>query len=104
MGSHDHLRDTGMSEAWDDPQRYLELIEVVMHGSPRALPPGRSALHLIKEHAAAGRMRARITGSFLQNLIRTTRADEDSGVGRVAFSRYHWRGKFKVRLLVERQL
>ena len=31
MGSHDHLRGTGMSEAWKDPDPYLDPIEVVMH-------------------------------------------------------------------------
>ena len=32
MGSHDHIRGSGMSEAWNDPDRRLDPIEVVMHG------------------------------------------------------------------------
>ena len=32
MGSHDHIRGIGMSEAWNDPERHLDPIEVVMHG------------------------------------------------------------------------
>ena len=31
MGSHDHLRGTGMSEAWKDPGAHLDPIEVVIH-------------------------------------------------------------------------